>query len=163
RVDVFGQVLIARLDVFADGFQLRADAFNLLAQGGGIDVGGDGLDFDVGVGALGGAAARDRNDLFDFFLVYQPMGHVHHHVSHAHDPHGLDDPEIAPAEFGQSVVVIDEVLRVVDALRRVAGNAEGFRALRAAGHDDGRRIQNFAQLVQRQISLDAHLDVTEVM
>src|SRR5262249_51201397 len=58
--------------------------------------------------------------------------------------------------------VIDEVLRVVDALRRVAGNAKGFRALRAAGHDDGRRIQNFAQLVQRQISLDAHLDVAEV-
>src|SRR5262249_33875022 len=61
RVDVFGQGLVASLDVFADFFQLGADAFNLLAKGGGRDVGGDGLDFDVSVGALGGTAASDRN------------------------------------------------------------------------------------------------------
>src|SRR5262245_25200982 len=137
RVDVLGQVLVILLEVFADDFQLRADALKLLAQRGRVNVGGDGLNFDVGVGALGGAAPRDRNHLFDLLLMYQPMSHVHHHVAHADDRHALADIEIAPPEFGQSVEVIDQVFGVVDALNRVARNAEGFRALRAAGHDDG--------------------------
>src|SRR5262249_13259158 len=56
RVDVLGQVRVILLEVFADDFQLRADALKLLAQRGRVNVGGDGLNFDVGVGALGGAS-----------------------------------------------------------------------------------------------------------
>ena len=60
---MFGQGLKGRLDVFIDGFEMRADAFEFLPQIRLIDIGRDRLNLDVRISPLVWAAARDCDDM----------------------------------------------------------------------------------------------------
>src|SRR5262249_53741194 len=146
-----------------DGFEFGADAFEFRLQGSGVDIGCDGLDFDVRVGALCGTTAGDRDHFFDFLFVHEPVGDVHHHISDSDDGYTVSDLEIAPAEFRQAVEVVDQVLCVIDAGRAVAGDSQCLCPLCADGDDDGGWFQNRAQLFEREVALCADLKMSQIM
>ena len=149
--------------VLADGLEGGAHPFQLCPQVVLIEVGGDRLDLDVGVGALRGAPAGDSDHLADLLLVDQPVGEVDHDIANPDDRHPLPDAEVPPAELGQSVVVVDEIFRVIDAFGVISRDPEGLGPLRPGGDDDRRGGEQLLDLRERQVGRLSDLDVAVIM
>jgi hypothetical protein len=70
------------------------------------------------------------------------VGDVDHDVANSDDRYPVADPEVALAELGETIVMVDEILRVADTRGSVTGNAEGLGPLGASRDDDCRRLEN---------------------
>ena len=119
------------------------------------------LELAVVVGLLERAAPGDRDHLVHVAEVGAVVRDVHHDVADSHDGHPPSDGVGLLAEGGQAVVVIDEVLRVVDAGQALALDAEVLGALRADGEDEGVEA-HAGQVLHAQVGVPRHRDVTEI-
>src|SRR5206468_2630910 len=112
--------------------------------------------------ALGRSPPNDHMHFADTAASRQPVGNVHHDIADADHRHPLAHFKRTRAESGEQIIMIDAVLGMIDALRRIAFDPDGLGTLSTGREDEDTRLKRLELWDGQMLAFpDGH--VSEVM
>src|SRR5262249_24364209 len=103
----------------------------------------------------------DDDHLINLLMIEEPVGDIHHHVTHSNDRHPSPNFESLLAKGRKKIIVINDVFGVIYANRVFALDAQFFGALSSCGHDD-RTETEILQILQTHRLVSSDGDVAKI-